>query len=292
MLTTINPGDWTGTLNGVAFGVGTSLQLAGLTGWFDAQSLPLGGSSQGGTSWPDPKAYANGSWIPSYWMPSRTVTLQLSIMGDDFAGTVSALRKATIPSGPMLVALSLQVDAVTTTVYGHVTARTIPTAFEYQFGLSDATVTFECPDPRRFGVAASASTGLPSSTGGLAFPATWPAVWAATQQTGLVDLTSPGDTTGPVKLRINGPCVGPRVTHGGSGSLLAFASTFTINAGDWVDVDMEAQTVLYNAQASRNGSLVSRGWFGFDPGDNTVVFNAASYNTSASMVVTATPAWI
>lgn len=287
------PGDWTGTLNGLSIGLGTNYLPAALHGWRTNAALPLGGASSGSAQLPAAKPFANGSWPVPYYMPNREVTLLLDVVATDtvtFADAVAALEMATQPQGASLAALMVQIDGVLSIVYGSFIARDIPTDLEYQFGLAQATVTMECPDPRRFGVANIGSTYLPHVSGGLTWPLTFPAMWSGTQDEGSVTMDLGGNTLAPVRLHIAGPCTSPTVTHTQSGSTLAL--DLTIASGDWVDIDCEARTVLYNGQSSRNGSLTSRGWFGFEPGSNTVGFNASAYNSTAILTVTATPAWI
>jgi phage-related protein len=107
---------------------------------------------------------------------------------------------------------------------------------------------------------------------------------------GTVSLTNPGNATGPVVLRIDGPVTGPQVTHVASGLTLTFETTLQLVSGDWLTVDMEQQTALQNDQASRNSFISDRGWSGFDPGDNTWAFAAQS--GAGLLTVTATPAWL
>ena len=104
-------------------------------------------------------------------------------------------------------------------------------------------------------------------------------------------VTNPGTVNGQVRLRISGPTVGPIVTHVASGRSLVFASSITLGAGEWLDVDAEAQTVLANGQSSRSGWVTSRGWPLFEPGQNTYAFAAASFTSGALLTVTGTPAW-
>ncbi|HET6916943.1 MAG TPA: hypothetical protein VFH56_12705, partial [Acidimicrobiales bacterium] len=191
------------------------------------------------------------------------------------------------------IPVTVQLGGAAQTVYGTVTSRTIPTvAPDYSNGISFATIEVTCPDPRRFGATVSGSTNLPHVSGGLTWPLTWPITWSGTQDAGSVTITNPGDTNGPISLRIYGPVTAPSITHAETGAALTLAANLTVNAGDWLDIDCEARTVLYNGQVSRNGYLTSRGWFQFEPGDNTLGFNASAYNTSASLSVTGTPAWI
>jgi hypothetical protein len=145
---------------------------------------------------------------------------------------------------------------------------------------------------RKFGADMVAVTALPSSSGGLQLPFIVPFAITAETVTGQIALTNPGNATGPVKLRIDGPVRGPIITHVSSGKALVLSSSLTIGAGEWLDIDMEARTVLANGQASRGGWIVQRGWFGFDPADNVFAFTATQFDAGARLTVTATPAWL
>jgi hypothetical protein len=125
------------------------------------------------------------------------------------------------------------------------------------------------------------------STDALRIPFTIDAVTV----TGQVSLINPGNETGPVRLRIDGPCRGPVVTHVATGAQLIFSSSLVLGYGEWIDVDMEARTVLANGQATRAPWITSRGWSGFTPGENTWSFTAAAFDAAALLTVVATPAW-
>ncbi|MGV8912244.1 MAG: phage distal tail protein [Rhodoglobus sp.] len=146
-------------------------------------------------------------------------------------------------------------------------------------------------NPRKFSEPLSASTGLPASSGGLTVPFTVPFTIDAVQVSGQVSLTNPGNETGPVVLRIDGPCNGPSITHVSSGLSLTFSSSLVLGEGEWLTIDLEARTVLANDQASRSIYITSRGWFGFPPGDSTFAFTANSFSADALLTVTATPAY-
>ncbi|MDQ0894421.1 phage distal tail protein [Agromyces ramosus] len=145
-------------------------------------------------------------------------------------------------------------------------------------------------DGRKRGTELSASTALPSSSGGLTLPFTVPFAIEATQVAGQVSLTNTGNEVGPVRLRIDGPCTGPVVTHVSSGRSLVFASSLVLTAGEWLDIDMDARTVLANGQANRRMYVTSAGWSGFERGGNTWAFTAAVYNAASLLTVYATPA--
>jgi len=144
-------------------------------------------------------------------------------------------------------------------------------------------------DPRKLGTPLMGSTALPSSSGGLTIPFTVPFAINSTVVSGQVSLFNPGNETGPVTLRIDGPCTGPVITHVGSGLQLIFSASLTLGAGEFLLVDMEAHTAMAQGQSSRANWITSRGWSGFEPGSNTWAFTAASAS-AALLTVTCPPA--
>lgn len=134
------------------------------------------------------------------------------------------------------------------------------------------------------------SANRSDSAAGLTIPAAGLTINAVTV-TGQVSLTNPGNDTGPLRLRIDGPCTGPVVTHVGTGDRLVFSSSLVLAAGEWLDIDMEKHQVYANGQSSRAGYITARGWFGFDPGPNTFAFTAAQYDAASQLTVAGTPAW-
>lgn len=146
-------------------------------------------------------------------------------------------------------------------------------------------------DPAKFGAELSGSTALPSFSGGLTVPFTVPFTVDSVLVSGQVNLINPGNEVGPVRLRIDGPCHGPSISHAASGLALTFSSSLVLGAGEWLEVDMEARTVMANGQSSRSGYVTARGWSGFTPGLNSWSFTATSFDAGALLSVMATPAW-
>lgn len=284
------PGDYSGTINGLPFGTGTSLRTVAMTGWRDMVAAPLGGAGQ-----LLPRSQANGSYPVPYFMPARVVTIQVAVEtvpGAQLEAVLAELEAATQPS-PVEVPLTIQVGGVSATAYGTVSSRLIPTGLEALAGYSLAQIEVTCSDPRKFAEAIALDPiMLPVTVGGMTWPVTWPISWPGTVVTGSGAVVNGGNTAGPITLRINGPVTAPQIVHVESGSTLAFSSSLTIAAGDWLDINCEARTALYNGQASRNTMLTSRGWPVFQPGANTLHFNAGSYSSAASLQVVATPSYI
>lgn len=148
-------------------------------------------------------------------------------------------------------------------------------------------------DPRKFGDLVSLSTVLPSSSGGLVYPVTYPVTYTGVSNTGVVHVTNTGNTQAPVWLRIDGPIPagGWTVTHVGKKQSLTFASSLALGVGEFVTVDMDRREVLAQGQSARSGYVTSRGWFSLDPGVNEIAFSAANYSSTALLTVASKSAW-
>lgn len=148
-------------------------------------------------------------------------------------------------------------------------------------------------DPRKFGDLITVSTRLPSSSGGLVFPVTFPVTFTGVSATGKLTINNPGNTQAPVWLRIDGPIPagGWAVTHVGKKQSLTFSTALALGAGEFVTVDMDRREVLAQGQAPRSGYVTSRGWFSLDPGDNEIAFTAQNYSSTALLTVTTKPSW-
>lgn len=232
---------------------------------------------------------ALGGWAGASYLEPRNLAL---------TGTVTAPTPALLSDAVDRLNAAVSLSETTLTVYeqGRVRTLTVRRADEVLVSwngdlAADFSVQLVATDPRKYGPLITGTTNLPSSSGGLTWPITFPVVWSATHVTGIVTLTNAGSIVGPVTLRINGPVSGPSITHLGTGAALTFASSLILNAGEWLDVDMEARSVLANGQSSRNGWVTSRGWFGLDPGVNQFAYNAASYNSSTTVVVSGYSTW-
>lgn len=148
-------------------------------------------------------------------------------------------------------------------------------------------------DMRKFGDLISASTTLPSSSGGLTWPITFPITFTGVSNTGIVQVNNTGNTQAPVWLRVDGPVPagGWTVTHVGKKQSLTFATSLALSAGEFVTVDMDRREVLAQGQSARSGYVTSRGWFSLDPGVNEIAFSAANYSSTALLTVSTKPAW-
>jgi len=155
------------------------------------------------------------------------------------------------------------------------------------------SIQIAAEDPLKYGDLVTGTALLPSSTGGLVYPITYPATYTGVSNDGIVRLVNTGNTQAPVWLRIDGPIPagGWTVTHIGKKQSLTFTSSLALTAGEFVTVDMEAREILAQGQAARAGYVTSRGWFSLDPGPNDIAFSAQNYSPTAQLTVTTKPAW-
>lgn len=253
-----------------------------LTGWYGSPSSTVQLTQ---------KPRAPGAWVStSRQLTPRVITL---------AGAVAAPTPEALTDALNRLNAAASLDATTLTVTENGVAL-LAIVYRQDVVLttrvSDYAATFSiqlvAPDPRKFLTPLTATTRLPATSGGLVIPFAIPFALSATSTSGSCSLVNPGNVTGPVKLRIDGPTTGPVVTHLGTGAALVFAASLALGAGDWIDVDMEAQTVLINGQnVSRNAYVTQRGWSGFEPGLNMWDVAAVVYNAATLFTVTAAPAY-
>ena len=247
-----------------------------------------GWGASGGTLSPTQKPRSAGAWAGNSYSTARPLVATGTCIAPTAALASPALDRlidaASLDDTRMDVSEGGRTRWATVRRDGDVLPEWMgDTAFSY-------SVQLVALDPRKLGAALTASTRLPSFTGGITFPLTFPLTFNATRVTGQVSMFNPGNETGPVRIRIDGPCVGPIITHVGSGLRLVFAASLTLGPGEWLDVDLEAHTAMANGQSSRANWITSRGWFGFEPGNNTFGFSSASYSDGALATFTATPA--
>ncbi|NNC10700.1 hypothetical protein HII28_02205 [Planctomonas sp. JC2975] len=251
--------------------------------------------SPAGTLSPQQKVRERGAWAGDSYSKPRPIVVSGTAIAPTPALAVAAYDN-------LVAAVSLSNQTYTLTEHGLARSCTVrrdgdvihkwlnSTAFTWSFQVADL-------DGRMLGQTLTATTRLPSSSGGLTIPSggltipsgglTIPAIVA----NGQVELFNPGNEVGPVMLRIDGPCQGPQIAHVGSGLVLTFSSSLVLGAGEFLIVDMENHLALAQGQASRSRFITNRQWFGFEPGDNTFTFSATGYDSGALLTVMATQAW-
>jgi len=258
---------------------GVSWVMQDFTGW----------GAVGGTLAAQQKVRAAGAWAGTSYETARTLTFA----GTTYAPTAQLAQDAidrlnaavTLASTSLAVTESGFTRTMNVRRDGQIIVAWI-SALAFTWSVQVLALDF-----RKFAAPVSGSTFLPSSTGGMTWPETWPETWTATTVSGQVSLTNPGNTTGSVILRIDGPATGPSISHVGTAAPITFSSSLILGVGEWLTINMDAHQVLANDQSNRAQYITSAGWSGFDPGINTWSLAAAVFNAGTKLTVTATGAW-
>ena len=143
----------------------------------------------------------------------------------------------------------------------------------------------------------SGVSGLPSSSGGMQFPyrfedagvslSSW--MWSENVVSGQVALDNVGTAPSPVMIRIDGPVVNPRVSHVGSGHVMAF--NMSLGSGHYATVNGVTHEILIDGTDPARGRVKRREWSQAEPGINVWGFNAGEYSGTARMTVSFYPAY-
>lgn len=262
-------------------GAGVGWTITKFDGWGSPQStvnFTTRGRGHGATS-TDP-----------YHFP-RFMTIEGMVHAPNLAALDDAFYRladaVTLGQFQMVVAEAAGVKQVAAQRQGEV----VPTYISNTLG--KYSILIAAKDPAKYGDALTASTSLPSSSGGLTYPVTYPITYTGVSTSGVVSINNPGNAPAPVYLRVDGaiPAGGWSVNHLGQQVALSFASSLALGAGEFVTVDMQRREVLAQGQSTRNGYVTSRGWFHLDPGPNYIAFTAAAYDPSALLTLTTYPAW-
>lgn len=142
------------------------------------------------------------------------------------------------------------------------------------------------------------STGLPSMSDGMTFPygfeldgvSVSPWVWSENVVSGRVSLINVGTAPGPLVIRIDGPVVNPRVTHAGSGHVMAF--NMSLGIGHYVIMNGLTHEILVDGTDPARGRVVRREWSQAEVGENVWSFSASEYSAAARMKVSFYPAYM
>ena len=120
------------------------------------------------------------------------------------------------------------------------------------------------------------SASTESSVGGIQAPFQI----TASVVNGSVTVTAQGDAPPPVLVRINGPVVQPIIRDELGGQM---PLDISLDAGQWLDVDLDARTIKINSTVNRR-NLLRGPWITPRPG-MVLSLDAAVYNPATSMTV-------
>lgn len=262
---------------GVAWRVGAD----GLQGWDSAEVR----------STVTQREAAHGAWMGPAYLAERVITL---------AGTIAAPSSQLLDAAveQLLAAAPLETGTTTLTVY-ETTPKQISVRqsgkpiIKYETdSIASWSLLLTAPDPRRYGTdLRTASTGLPSTSGGLVLPAAMPWTMSATTVTGFISATNEGSIASPPVLSIAGPVQQPSVSvRYPDGTVTTLAYSQNLLSGDVLTLDCAAHTAVLGGASRRR--YLSGPWPSI-PGGGTaqILFSAPVYSSTATLTATWRAAW-
>ncbi|THA56096.1 phage tail domain-containing protein [Streptomyces sp. A1136] len=272
-------------------------------------ALPLTGTDDAGVEWIvtdltgwdspgvradlSPRQADHGAWPSQVYLGARPITIEGVFVAPDEASLDAAIDQ-------LLVADSLTDTTllVEDSIPRQVTVRRSGPPLVKRAGPYEASYSLlvTAADPRRYAaVEQSQSAGLPSTTGGLTFPLTFPIVFTTTSTGGTFSLVNAGSIgTRPV-FTITGPVVEPViVAERPDGSTMQLAYSDTLGVGDTLVIDCGAHSVVLNGTTGRRRFLSAQpSWPEIDPGSSLAIqWTASSYDPAALLTGTARSAWM
>jgi hypothetical protein len=234
----------------------------------------------------------NGAFdAPSYRGP-RVITLEGTAIAPDRAAKEAAKDRlaAVLADGGTTLPLVVTEPHRTRRALVRLTAET--KIADRKAGAFEFSLTMTAPDPLRYSYGLNtAGCPLPSSSGGVVFPLSFPLDFGAGSSGGRLVLENKGTTpTWPV-WRIGGPCADPVIANTATGEELAFA--ITLQGGEVLVIDTDARSVSLQGTASRRSTLLpGSDWFALRPGTTPVLFRARAYDPLARLTAEWRDAWL
>lgn len=228
----------------------------------------------------------------------RAITLELELVDFDealFLAASTAVQTAFLPGGEDEYPLRIQVPGVAGGNALRVMAKpgnwALPLDELYAEMTAPLVVELVATDPLLYSdTATTVSLGVQAASGGVTFPVTFPITFVTGGgSSGVVTVVNIGNAPSPPTFRINGPVTNPTIRNETLDRALELE--LDIVAGDYVDIDVAARSVLLNGTANRYSSLTSPQWWELAPGANAVRYSA---DVSASSVLDMTyrHAWL
>jgi hypothetical protein len=234
----------------------------------------------------------HGAWPSPVYLGARPITL---------AGTIVAPSRTALETAMEQLRAAAGLTDTVLTVWESVPKQAVvrrsgKPLMQY---VTDTVATYSvmvtAADPRRYGtVLESRTTGMPASSGGLAFPVTFPITFSATGGPGQITAVNAGSfETRPVLL-LAGPVVAPVVSAlYADGSQRQLVYRQDLADGDVLTIDTDAHSVLLGGVSRRRFMTVSGPWPVIPAGQSvTYLFNSTAYSATATLTVQWRSAWM
>lgn len=275
------------SIRDLIMGPGTPYKMLGFNPW--ARNTRAEGNGK--------RAWDHGGWSGSEWLEEVTVPMRIRTVGEGVAGLLAAQHQLTAAFRPVGdstqdVELRWMLGGQEYLMFGR--PRMVePDAEVIGTGRSYSQAAFVALDPFVYDGTETvvADIGLPSYVGGLTVPFTVPFQIDGELVGGFADITNTGTAETGLLIRIDGPVGMPSVwlVHD-DGTVQRLRFDIQLEAGQWLDIDTRARTVLLNGLVSRRGQTTGD-WPLLPAGTHRLRWNAAIHNDDARLTVRYRSAW-
>lgn len=153
-----------------------------------------------------------------------------------------------------------------------------------------SSLEFFASDPRWYSATEhSTSIAYNSAASGRAYDRAYDYGYGGAGQSNAVQILNAGSFPTRPHVRIDGPVTNPYIINETAGKTLQL--TYTLPAGEYLDVDFADRTVMLNGTASRY-YVKSGDWFELAPGNNDIRFGVGSTSGAPTAVMTWRDAWL
>ena len=264
-----------GSFNGLSWGPGTNYHIGDITGLEDLPEVRTSDVL---------RPIADGAWAGIDRLGIRHIEMDLHVIADTPTNLYAQLATAEAALIRTTDEHDLLVYGSSTLVRARVRRRVVDYFADRQQRTATIHLAFEATDPRKYSATLhQQSTGLGTATGGLVFPATFPATFGSGSAGGQVSVTNLGNTDTPPTMTIVGPVDNPIIDHVELGRSLQF--TLSLITGDTLVLDADARTATLNGTANREQNLSLPQWFFLTPGTNTVKYRNNGGFTASTLTV-------
>jgi hypothetical protein len=240
-----------------------------------------------------PRAQQDGSFGGLDYLDERVITLGLNLIAPDNPTFRQMRQDLETAFQPMRSAeLPLYLFNNTRIIFARVKKRSGGMDLSWAQTQGETLLELVATDPRKY---AANLTTLAASVavlgGGVTFPLTFPLTFGTATVSGQIIATNAGNYSTLPTAHITGPVDNPRIEHTDQGAAITMA--ISLAAGDYLDIDFAAHTIILNGTASRRSTLTAASrWFELTPGDNHLRYSADTVQLGSVCTLTFRSAWL
>lgn len=270
------------TWAGLTLGGDSDYSVLSITGWEELAGL---------TDMSAARVRGHGDHLGDQFSQARIVTVTGEIVDSvDRDSLARALESVTsVRSG--LQDLTIELFGQALTAQGRIVQRALTIGQEYDFGAVPFALQWRCPDPLRYGPAVTTSTGLPTTSGGLVYPLTYPLSYGSAGSSGQLTLTNSGTADAPILFVVSGSLPnGFEISA--AGQRLTYPAA--VPSGQPVTIDTGSGSVTVEGTADRRTTLTNADWMQVPAMSSlTVQFTSlgGTYDPAANLTASYRPAY-